>query len=234
MSAQLHCHILVMYHLHPGDILLYLIGLELILLPVGQEVVDGVLQLTLVATDPLCDGLHGGIGNSIAARGPESWSLVSAEDSGSEENLCYGFELHPPWTRDFLNPVPGSGGDAQVFQQSSKPAGDNWSFDPKGLHLIHISVHLLDLGVTRGRVLFVGFLHLGPSAAAAPQQASHEPLGSQEPPALSQKAPLPVMLLEVRRAMTPRVVAHFEVPADQRAVSQCSCMLYGECEPSII
>jgi hypothetical protein len=119
MSAQLHCHILVMYHLHPGDILLYPIGLELILLPVGQEVADGVLQLTLVATDPRCDGLLGGISNSIAVRGLESWSLVSVEDSGSKENFCEGFELHPPWTRDFLDPIPRSGGDAQVFQQSS-------------------------------------------------------------------------------------------------------------------
>jgi hypothetical protein len=77
-------------------------------------------------------------------------------------------------------------------------------------------------------------LYLGPSAAAAPQQASPELLGSQEPPALSQKAPLYVMLLAVRRALTPGVVACFEVPAGQRAVSQCSCMRYGECEPSII
>jgi hypothetical protein len=96
MSAQLHCHILVVYHLHPGDILLHPIGLELIPLPVGQEVVDRVLQPTLVATDPGCDGLPGGIDNSITARGPEGWSLVSAEDSGSKENLCDGFELHPP------------------------------------------------------------------------------------------------------------------------------------------
>jgi hypothetical protein len=112
MSAQLHRHILVVYHPHPGGILLHPIGLELILLPVGQEVVDRVLQPTLVATDPRCDGLLGSIGNSITARGPESWSLVSAEDSGFEENLCDGFELHPPWTQNFLDPVPGSGGDA--------------------------------------------------------------------------------------------------------------------------
>jgi hypothetical protein len=112
----------------------------------------------LVATDPRCDGLPGGIGNSIAARGPESCSLVSAEDSGSEENLYNGFELHPPWMRDFLDPIPRSGGDAQVLQQSSKPVGENWSFDPEGLHLIRISVHLLILGVARGRVLFVGLV----------------------------------------------------------------------------
>jgi hypothetical protein len=96
MSAQLHHHILVVYHLHPGDIPFHPVGLELIFLPVGQEAVDRVLQSTLVATDPRCDGLPGIIGNSIAARGPESRSLVSAEDFGSEEKLCDGLELHPP------------------------------------------------------------------------------------------------------------------------------------------
>jgi hypothetical protein len=96
MSAQLHCHILVVYHLHPGDIPFHPVGLELTFLPVGQEVVDRVLQSTLVATDPRCDGLLGSISNSITARGPESWSLVSAEDPESEENLCDGVKLHLP------------------------------------------------------------------------------------------------------------------------------------------
>jgi hypothetical protein len=108
---------------HPGDILLHLVGLELILLPVGQEVVDGVLQPTLVAMDPRCDGLPTGIGNSIAVRGPESWSLVLVEDSGSEENLGDGFQLHLPWTWDLHYPVPGGGGDAQVLQQSPELLG---------------------------------------------------------------------------------------------------------------
>jgi hypothetical protein len=77
-------------------------------------------------------------------------------------------------------------------------------------------------------------LYLGPSAAAAPQQVSPELLGSQEPPALSQKVPLPVMLLAVCRVVTPGVLACVEVPTDQWAVSRCSCIQYGECEPSII
>jgi hypothetical protein len=89
-------HIVVVHHLHPVDILLHPISLELILLPIGQEVVDAVLQPTLVATDQLCDGVPGGISNNITARDPESWSLMSAKDSGSEEDLCDGFELHPP------------------------------------------------------------------------------------------------------------------------------------------
>jgi hypothetical protein len=95
-SAQLHRHILVVYHLYSGDIPFYPVSFELIFLPVGQEVMDRVLQLALVATDPRCDGPPGGISNSITAKSPESWSLVSADDSGSEENLCDSLELHPP------------------------------------------------------------------------------------------------------------------------------------------
>jgi hypothetical protein len=60
--------------------------------------------------------------------------------------------------RDFLDPVPGSGGDAQVFQQSLKSAGEDQRFSPEGLHLVSISVHLLGFGITRGRVFFVGLV----------------------------------------------------------------------------
>jgi hypothetical protein len=77
-------------------------------------------------------------------------------------------------------------------------------------------------------------LCLGPLAATAPQQASPESLCSQEPPALSQKVPLLVMPLMVHRAVNPGVVARSEVPADQKAVGRCSCVRYGEYEPSII
>jgi hypothetical protein len=77
-------------------------------------------------------------------------------------------------------------------------------------------------------------LYFGPSAAAAPQQVSPESLGSQEPPTLSLKVPLPVMLLAVHRVVTPGAVARSEVSADQWAVSRCSRVRYGECKPSII
>jgi hypothetical protein len=83
---------------------------------------------------------------------------VSAEDSRSEEDLCDGIELHLSWTLNFLDPVPGGSGDAQVLLQSSKPTGENWSFSPEGLYLIRISVHLLILGVAWGRVLYTGLV----------------------------------------------------------------------------
>jgi hypothetical protein len=91
-------------------------------------------------------------------RRSESWSLVPTEDPGPKEDLCDGLELYPPWTQDFLDPIPGGGGEAQVLQQSSKPAGGDRSFDHEGLHLVRITVHHLDLDVTRGRALFVDLL----------------------------------------------------------------------------
>jgi hypothetical protein len=83
---------------------------------------------------------------------------MPVEDSGPEEDLCHGLELHSPWMQDFLDPVPGGGGDAQVFQQSPKPTGGDRSFSPEGLHLVRISVHILILCVTRGRLLFIGLV----------------------------------------------------------------------------
>jgi hypothetical protein len=59
---------------------------------------------------------------------------------------------------DFLDPVPGGSGDAQVFQQSPKPAGGDRSFSPEGLHLICIKVHLLNLCVALGRLLFISLV----------------------------------------------------------------------------
>jgi hypothetical protein len=80
--------------------------------------VDGVLQPTLVAMDSRGDVLPGGISHSVTAIRSESWSLVSAEDPRPKEDFCYGFVPHPPWMQNFLDPVPGGGGDAQVFQRS--------------------------------------------------------------------------------------------------------------------
>jgi hypothetical protein len=74
----------------------------------------------------------------------------------------------------------------------------------------------------------------GPLDAAAPQSASPEPLGSREPSALSQKVPLLVMPLVVRRAGTLEAVAHSEVTADRRVDGRCSCVQCGRYEPAII
>jgi hypothetical protein len=73
---------------------------------------------------------------------------MSTENPGSEENLCDGLELHSPWMRDFLDPVPGSGGDA----------GEDQRFSSEGFHLVSIPVHLLGFGIAWGRMLFIGLV----------------------------------------------------------------------------
>jgi hypothetical protein len=48
MGAHLYRHFLVMHHKHPGDIGLDPRSLELILLPLRKQVVDGVPQLIMI------------------------------------------------------------------------------------------------------------------------------------------------------------------------------------------
>jgi hypothetical protein len=71
-------------------------------------------------------------------------------------------------------------------------------------------------------------------SCSAPQPASPETLGSQEPPALSRKVPLLVMPLVICRARTLEATAHSEVPADRQVDGRCSCVRCGGYEPSII
>jgi hypothetical protein len=98
------------------------------------------------------------VSHNIVVRHSKRWPLLPAEDPGPEEDLYDGLELHPPWTWDFLDPVPRGGGDGQVYRQNLKPGGGDRSFSPKGLHLVSISVHFLSLCVTQGRVLHVGLV----------------------------------------------------------------------------
>jgi hypothetical protein len=120
--------------------------------------------------------------------------------------------------RDFLNSVPGSGGDVQVLQLSSKPASEDRRFSSEGLHLVSISVQLLKFGIARGRLLFIN-----------PEQ-----LGSQEPLALSRRVPLLELPLVVCRAGILEAAARSEVPADQQVDDRCFCVQYDRYELSII
>jgi hypothetical protein len=131
VGSQLRRHIQVVYHLHPGDILLHCKGLESALLLLMQEAVDGVLQLSLVATALRSDGLPGGVSHNITDRCSEGWPLVHAEDPRPREDLYNCLEFHPPWTWDSLDLVSWGGGDAQVSQQSMKPARGDCASAPK-------------------------------------------------------------------------------------------------------
>jgi hypothetical protein len=73
----------------------------------------------------------------------------------------------------------------------------------------------------------------GPPVVAL-QLGSPEPLGFQEPLALSQRVPLLVMPLVVCRAGTLKAAACSEVPADRRVDGRCSCVRCSGYEPSNI
>jgi hypothetical protein len=57
-SAHLHKHILVMHHKHSRNIGLDPRSLELVLLPVRQQVIDGVPQLIMISAAILVIACH--------------------------------------------------------------------------------------------------------------------------------------------------------------------------------
>jgi hypothetical protein len=109
---------------------------------------------------PRSDGLPGGISHNITNRCSEGWPLVPAEDPRFGEDLCNCLEFYLPSTRDSLDPVSWGGGDAQVSQQGTKPAGGDRGFSTEGFHFVSISVQLFALVVTQGRVLFIVFIFI--------------------------------------------------------------------------
>jgi hypothetical protein len=122
--------------------------------------VDGLLQFIIVVMALRGDGLPGGISHSITDRCSEDWPLVPTEDTGSKEDQCNYLEFHPPWMWDSLDLVSWGGGDAQVSLQGTKPTGRDRGFSTKGFPFVSISVQLLTLVVTQGRVLFVIFIFI--------------------------------------------------------------------------
>jgi hypothetical protein len=136
---------------------------------------------------------------------------------------------------DFLDPVPGGSGDAQVFQQSPKPAGGTGASAPKD-YTSSASKYIFSFSVS----LWGGCSSSALSSTSwffgccCSSEMSPEPLGSRGPPALSKKGHPHVMHAEAHRVVTPGAVEHSEVPANQWADGRCSCVWCGECEPSIM
>jgi hypothetical protein len=116
--------------------------------------------------------------------------------------------------------MPGSGDDAQVLQQSSKPTGEDQRFSSEGLHLISILVHLLGFGIARGRLLFIRLVFCATVLRLL--------LSSWR------RVPLLVMPLVVCRPGTLEAAARSEVPADRWVDGRCSCVQCDGYEPSII
>jgi hypothetical protein len=87
MGAHLHKHIQVMHHKHPGSIGLDPRNLELVFLPLWQQVIDGVPQLIMISAAAGGDLLPCSVGYCIHVTGPEGWTLVSGEHNRSVDDL---------------------------------------------------------------------------------------------------------------------------------------------------
>jgi hypothetical protein len=70
-GAHLHKHILVMHHKHPGNIGLDPRSLQLVLLPLLQQVIDGVPQLIMISAAVGGDHLPYNVSYCILVSGPE-------------------------------------------------------------------------------------------------------------------------------------------------------------------
>jgi hypothetical protein len=86
-SLQMGAHLHKMHHKHLGDIGLDPISLELVLLPLRQQVIDGVSQLVMISVDVGGDCLPCSISHYILVSGPEGWSFVTAEHIRSANDL---------------------------------------------------------------------------------------------------------------------------------------------------
>jgi hypothetical protein len=71
MGAHLNKHILVMHHKHTGNIGLHPRSFELVLLPLRQQVIDGVPQLTMISATVGGDRLPCSVSYCILVSGPE-------------------------------------------------------------------------------------------------------------------------------------------------------------------
>jgi hypothetical protein len=76
-----------MHHKNHGNISLDTRSLELVLLPLWQQVIYGVPQLIMISVAVCCDRLPSSVSYCIQVSGPEGWTLVSAEHIESTDDL---------------------------------------------------------------------------------------------------------------------------------------------------
>jgi hypothetical protein len=93
MGANFHIHVLVMNHQHLGDIFLDPRSLELVLLPLRQQVIDYVLQLVMIFVVVGGDRLPCSISYCILVSGSESQTLFTVEHNRFSEDLHDCLEL---------------------------------------------------------------------------------------------------------------------------------------------
>jgi hypothetical protein len=132
-------------------------SLELVLLPLRQQVIDGVPQLVLISTAVGGDRLPCNVSYYILVSGPEGWTLVTAEHVRFADDLHDCLVLFSSRARNSLNSELWRSGDVDAVQQIPQSTSGDQGFISKSLDLIDVVEHLVLLGVSPKSVVFIIF-----------------------------------------------------------------------------
>jgi hypothetical protein len=146
-----------MHHKHPRDIGLDPRSLELVPLPLRQQMVDGVPQLIMISTVVGGDRLPCGISYCILVSGSESWTLVTTGRIRSTDDLHDCLVLFSSRAWNSLDYELWRSGDVDVVQQIPQSASEDRGFISKGLDLIGVAICFFLFGVTQRSVVFIIF-----------------------------------------------------------------------------
>jgi hypothetical protein len=158
MGAHLHDHILVMHHKHPRNIGLDPRSLELVLLPLWQQVIDGAPQLIMISATVGGDCLPYSVSYCILVSGPEGWTLVSAEHIRSADDLHDCLVLFSARAHNSLDSKLWRSGDVDAVQQIPQSTGGDRGFISKSFDLVGVVERLVLLCVAPRSVVFILFI----------------------------------------------------------------------------
>jgi hypothetical protein len=148
-----------MHHKHPRNIGLDPISLELVLLPLWQQLIDGVPQLVMIYVAVGGDRLPCSVIYCILVSGPEGRTLVLAEHIRSADDLHDFLVLFLARARNSLDSELWRNGDVDAVQQIPQSAGGDRSFIFKSFDLVGIveCLVLLDIGPRSVILIFFTF-----------------------------------------------------------------------------
>jgi hypothetical protein len=137
-------------HQHPRYICLEPKSLELILLPLRQQVIDRVYLLVMICVVVDGDCLPCSVSYYIFVSCSESWTHVPTDHIGPVEDLHDCLVLFSSRTQNSLDSELWWSGDVDAVQQIPQSASGDQSFISDSLDLIGIMVHLLLLESLKG------------------------------------------------------------------------------------
>jgi hypothetical protein len=147
----------VVHHKHPGNIGLDPRNLELVFLPLWQQVIDGVPQLVMISAAIGGDRLPCNVSYCILMSGPKGWTLVSAEHIRSADDLHDCLVLFSARAHNSLDSKLWWSGDVDAVQQIPQSTGGDQGFISNSFDLVGVMERLVLLDVAPRSVVFIFF-----------------------------------------------------------------------------